>query len=58
MKRKKGTPTKEVMTPIGISIGATTVRARRSARVRKTAPVRKETGRSTRWSDPTRRRTA
>ena len=34
-----------VMTPTGISIGARAVRATRSARIKKTAPLKRDRGR-------------
>src|SRR5881296_1728543 len=45
---KKGAPRNAVMTPIGSSAGATTVRAAVSARTRKAAPKRSESGMTTR----------
>ena len=42
--RKSGTPTKDVMTPIGISVGDSTNRAAISASVRRAAPAIKESG--------------
>src|SRR5690606_33580394 len=56
--RKNGTPTNAVMTPMGISVGASARRAARSASVRNAAPARKESGRRERWSEPTSSRTA
>ena len=46
--RKNGAPTNAVMTPIGISAGATAVRATRSTRIRNDAPNRTESGRTCR----------
>src|SRR6266511_136778 len=44
-RRKKGAPTKAVMTPMGISAGERAVLAMRSARIRKAAPKMTERGR-------------
>ena len=44
-KRKNGAPTQAVTTPMGISAGACTVRAIRSAPIRKAAPPTMATGR-------------
>jgi hypothetical protein len=41
---KNGAPMNAVMTPIGISAGATTVRARVSTRMRNDAPNSAESG--------------
>lgn len=48
---------KAVMTPMGISWGATMVRASRSPRTMKEAPNSTPTGSERRWSDPTSSRT-
>ena len=47
-----------VITPIGISVGDSSVRAARSARIMKMAPVSTESGSRKRWSAPQIRRTA
>src|SRR5688500_4071163 len=49
---KNGAPTNAVMTPIGISAGATAVRARRSTRMRNEAPKRTESGNTWRYEVP------
>src|SRR3954453_268965 len=58
IQMKQGPPTKAVMTPTGISTGASTVLERTSDRARKEAPIRNEVGIRIRWSAPTQTRIA
>src|SRR6266852_1091094 len=55
---KNGPPHKAVITPTGISVGASTVRESVSHSARNAAPNRQEHGSSTRWSAPNRNRSA
>src|SRR5438270_471928 len=55
-KRKNGAPTRAVKTPTGRVVGAMTVRASRSARMRKIAPASAEAGSRRRWRGPSSRR--
>src|SRR5919108_2067192 len=54
---KNGAPRNAVITPIGISAGATAVRAPTSTRIRNEAPNRTDSGRTCRDEPPARRRT-
>ena len=51
-RAKNGAPKKAVITPMGSSAGAMTVRATRSARIRKAAPPTRLSGTSSRWLGP------
>ena len=55
--RKNGPPTSAVITPTGSSSGDMTVRAPTSHTTRKAAPKHAEAGSTTRWSEPTSKRT-
>ena len=52
-QRKNGAPANAVTIPIGSSSGATIVRARTSAQIRKIAPMSAAAGSRRRWSAPT-----
>src|SRR5690606_15076261 len=56
-RMKNGAPKNAVTTPIGISAGAATVRARRSAAHRNAPPNSSDSGSSDRWLGPTSSRT-
>ena len=56
--KKKGAPKNAVTTPIGSSAGDCRVRAKRSVRMRKDAPMKNDSGTTRRFDAPTTNRTA